>query len=68
MKRYNKRRLAQEEAALDLTPMMDIVFIMLIFFIVTTSFVKETGVDVNRPNAETAERDEKGNILSLIHI
>ena len=42
MKRYNKRRLAQEEAALDLTPMMDIVFIMLIFFIVTTSFVKET--------------------------
>ena len=40
MKRYNKRRLAQEEAALDLTPMMDIVFIMLIFFIVTTSFVK----------------------------
>ena len=40
MKRYNKRRLAQEEAALDLTPMMDIVFIMLIFFIVTTSFVR----------------------------
>ena len=66
MKRYNKRRLAQEEAALDLTPMMDIVFIMLIFFIVTTSFVKETGVDVNRPNAETAERDEKGNILVAI--
>ena len=60
MRRYNKRRKAQEEAALDLTPMMDIVFIMLIFFIVTTSFVKETGVDVNRPNAETAERDEKG--------
>jgi biopolymer transport protein ExbD len=59
MRRYNKRRLAQEEAGLDLTPMMDIVFIMLIFFIVTTSFVKETGVDVNRPNAETAERDEK---------
>ena len=51
MKRYNRRRQAQEEAALDLTPMMDIVFIMLIFFIVTTSFVKETGVDVNRPNA-----------------
>ena len=66
MRRYNKRRLAQEEAGLDLTPMMDIVFIMLIFFIVTTSFVKETGVDVNRPNAETAERDEKGNILVAI--
>ena len=66
MKRYNRRRAAQEEAGLDLTPMMDIVFIMLIFFIVTTSFVKETGVDVNRPNAETAERDEKGNILVAI--
>ena len=46
----------QEEGGIDLTPMMDIVFIMLIFFIVTTSFVKETGVDINRPNAETAER------------
>ena len=45
MRRYNKRRQAQEEAGLDLTPMMDIVFIMLTFFIVTTSFVKETGVD-----------------------
>tara|TARA_B100000963_G_C22625081_1_gene671937 strand:+ start:708 stop:1112 length:405 start_codon:yes stop_codon:yes gene_type:complete len=61
-----KNRLKSEEAGLDLTPMMDIVFIMLIFFIVTTSFVKETGVDINRPNAETAERDEKGNILVAI--
>ena len=56
----------QDETGIDLTPMMDIVFIMLIFFIVTTSFVKETGVDINRPNAETAERDEKGNILVAI--
>ena len=65
MKRRSSRR-RNEENALDLTPMMDIVFIMLIFFIVTTSFVKETGVDINRPNAETAERDEKGNILVAI--
>ena len=61
MRRKNRRQ--QEESGLDLTPMMDIVFIMLIFFIVTTSFVKETGIEVNRPNADTAERDEKGNIL-----
>ena len=61
-----KNRVKSEENSLDLTPMMDIVFIMLIFFIVTTSFVKETGVDINRPNAETAERDEKGNILVAI--
>ena len=64
MRRRHKRN--QDENGLDLTPMMDIVFIMLIFFIVTTSFVKETGIEVNRPNAETAERDEKGNILVAI--
>tara|TARA_B100000989_G_scaffold98825_1_gene72110 strand:+ start:2370 stop:2771 length:402 start_codon:yes stop_codon:yes gene_type:complete len=64
LRRRSRRK--PEEQGLDLTPMMDIVFIMLIFFIVTTSFVKETGVDVNRPNAETAERDEKGNILVAI--
>tara|TARA_X000000368_G_scaffold411523_1_gene396506 strand:+ start:2591 stop:2995 length:405 start_codon:yes stop_codon:yes gene_type:complete len=64
LRRKNRRQ--AEDGNLDLTPMMDIVFIMLIFFIVTTSFVKETGVDINRPNAETAERDEKGNILVAI--
>jgi biopolymer transport protein ExbD len=64
LRRRHKRN--QDENGLDLTPMMDIVFIMLIFFIVTTSFVKETGIEVNRPNAETAERDEKGNILVAI--
>jgi biopolymer transport protein ExbD len=46
--------------------MLDIVFIMLIFFIVTTTFIKETGVEVNRPNASTAVADEKGNILIAI--
>ena len=44
----------QEEAQIDLTPMLDVVFIMLIFFIVTSTFVKESGVDVSRPNADTA--------------
>lgn len=55
-----------EDADIDMTPMLDIVFIMLIFFIVTTSFVKETGIDVSRPNASTAERKERGNILIAI--
>ncbi|MEQ9012718.1 biopolymer transporter ExbD [Algiphilus sp.] len=59
-------RSREEEAGIDLTPMLDIVFIMLIFFIVTTSFVKEAGVDVTRPSAETAERRERGNILVAI--
>ena len=49
-----------------MTPMIDMVFILLIFFIVTTSFVKETGVEVSRPSAQTAERKERGNILIAI--
>jgi len=49
-----------------MTPMLDVVFIMLIFFIVTASFVKEAGVDVNRPNAETAEQQNRGNIMIAI--
>jgi|TARA_B110000285_G_scaffold142110_1_gene158900 biopolymer transport protein ExbD len=63
IRRRNKER---DESTIDITPMLDIVFIMLIFFIVTTSFVKETGVEVNRPNAATAVRDERGNILIAI--
>ena len=43
------KRRAEEESQIDLTPMLDVVFIMLIFFIVTASFVKESGIDVNRP-------------------
>jgi biopolymer transport protein ExbD len=62
-----RRRFRQEnDNEVDLTPMIDIVFIMLIFFIVTTSFVKESGVDVNRPTASTAEKKSKGNILIAI--
>ncbi len=56
----------EEEAEINMTPMLDIVFIMLIFFIVTTSFVKETGIDVSRPNANTAEKKQRGNILIAI--
>ena len=56
----------EEENEVNLTPMLDVVFIMLIFFIVTASFVKEAGIDVNRPSAATAERKEKGNILVAI--
>ena len=44
-----------EAGAIDLTPMLDVVFIMLIFFIVTASFVKEPGVEVNRPDANTSK-------------
>ena len=56
----------REESEVNLTPMLDVVFIMLIFFIVTASFVKEAGIDVTRPPAATAERKERGNILVAI--
>ncbi len=57
---------SDDDSELDLTPMLDVVFILLIFFIVTTSFVKETGISVNRPSAATAEKQAKGNILVAI--
>lgn len=61
-----RSRRSEDDAGIDLTPMLDVVFIMLIFFIVTTSFVKEAGIDVNRPSASTAQRQERGNILIAI--
>ena len=61
-----KKRREEEESEINITPMMDIVFIMLIFFIVTTSFIKETGNNPNRPEAETAITAEQGNILIAI--
>jgi biopolymer transport protein ExbD len=51
---------------LNITPMIDVIFILLIFFLATTSFVKETGVEVERPTAATAERQERANILIAI--
>ena len=56
----------EEEATIDMTPMLDVVFIMLIFFIVTASFVKEAGIDVNRPEAATAVKKDRANILIAI--
>lgn len=61
-----KRIREEEEAELDMTPMLDIVFIMLIFFIVTTSFVKEAGIDVSRPEASQATTKPSANIFIAI--
>ena len=67
MRRLLARATADEdESAIDITPMLDVVFIMLIFFIVTATFVKEAGIDVNRPDAATAVLQEKANILIAI--
>ena len=58
-----RRHAHSEEAEINITPMLDIVFIMLIFFIVTTSFTKETGVAIIKPEAEQAEALQNGTIL-----
>jgi biopolymer transport protein ExbD len=55
-----------EDAAIDMTPMLDIVFIMLIFFIVTTSFVKEAGIEVLKPKASNSKSNKSGNIFIAI--
>jgi biopolymer transport protein ExbD len=62
------RRHSEEsgETGIDLAPMLDFVMNLLIFFIITTSFVKESGIQVNRAEAEMASAREKGNILIAI--
>jgi biopolymer transport protein ExbD len=57
------RRRNRAVAELNIAPLIDMVFILLIFFLVTTSFVKETGIDVNRPTASTAVSKTKATIL-----
>jgi biopolymer transport protein ExbD len=61
------RRLAkpkeEESADIDLTPMLDVVFIMLIFFIVVASFLKEAGIEVNRPDNSQSDPSDATSIL-----
>lgn len=66
MRHRRHTQAGEEEAEINLTPMLDVIFIMLIFFIVTTSFVKEAGVEVNPPKAETAKQQQRNNILIAI--
>lgn len=64
--RMRRHHQPEDDTGIDLTPMLDVVFIMLIFFIVTSSFIKEAGVEVQRPQAETASPQDKGNILIAV--
>ena len=57
---------AEEGSQIDLTPMLDVVFIMLIFFIVTSSFVKEPGVELFKPQASTTEACDRGTIIFAV--
>lgn len=65
-KGFSKASAGDTSSEIDLTPMLDVVFIMLIFFIVTASFVKEAGIEVNRPEASTADRKDNANILVAV--
>jgi biopolymer transport protein ExbD len=67
MRRFQS--LAQDEggeAAIDISPLMDCVFILLIFFIVTTTFVEETGVEVDKPQASSSVNLEKNSVLLAV--
>lgn len=66
MKSLSKAKNDGDAGEIDLTPMLDVVFILLIFFIVTSVFVKEAGYDVNRPTASTAEQIEVEPILIAV--
>ena len=55
------------EGEIDLTPMLDVVFIMLILFIVTSSFVKEPGVDILKPEAVTTSACDRGTIIFAVN-
>ncbi|WP_444914779.1 ExbD/TolR family protein [Microbulbifer sp. TRSA007] len=70
MSRRRGKAVEEEKADIDLTPMLDVVFIMLIFFIVTASFVKEKALDVNVPDPNLTDKSEpdpdKQNILLMV--
>lgn len=60
--RYSRRK-SKSSTELNIAPLIDMVFILLIFFLVTTSFVKESGVEVKRPVAKSSEKKEKTNLV-----
>lgn len=62
----NARRSNRSTPGLDIAPLIDMVFILLIFFLVNTSYVKETGIEVSRPTASTATVENKTSVLIAI--
>ena len=68
-KQYRSSGTESDSSDIDLTPMLDVVFIMLIFFVVTASFVKESGLDINRPpiteNQEEQQQENKNMVFQI---
>jgi biopolymer transport protein ExbD len=65
MKRWQS--LKEPAVGLNMTPLIDMVFILLVFFVVNTSFVKETGVEIERPSARSAVKQEQATILIAVN-
>ncbi|MCC4286901.1 ExbD/TolR family protein [Vreelandella aquamarina] len=66
MRRRRSIEAADDSNEVNLTPMLDVVFIMLIFFIVTTSFIKESGVEIDRPEASAATPRPDAQVLIAV--
>ncbi len=60
----NRKSSVLEEAAVDMAPLIDMTFLLLIFFLVNTNFIKETGIDVKRPQAAAGE-EKKGDLILI---
>jgi biopolymer transport protein ExbD len=66
MARFGKNSDGEDDAAIDISPLIDCIFILLIFFIVTTTFVEETGVEVDKPQAASASDLEKQSVMIAV--
>lgn len=66
MKRFRHSTMTDSSGTVDISPLIDVVFLLLIFFIVTTVFVKETGVEVSKPRAASAEDLQKQAVLIAV--
>lgn len=64
--RFRRHAPPQEDAGIDLAPILDFFLNLLIFFIITAAFVKETGVEVNQPSAKTVQTQQRNSILIAI--
>jgi len=66
MRQFKRRSSGDDESDINLTPMLDVVFIMLIFFIVTATFIKQPGQNVLKPEAETGEKKPTVAIIDVM--
>ncbi len=66
MGKFGQSSEGEDDAAIDISPLIDCIFILLIFFIVTTTFVEETGIEVDKPQAASASDLEKQSVMIAV--